>query len=96
LERETKTEIHASLRLRRRETHHRGLAASTRKALAKKMTWKSQLLISEQYNERTANCEEYNTKRRHGSCNCSSMSSLMKELLIVSSIILISWHESRN
>jgi hypothetical protein len=29
-----------------------------------------------------------NTKRRHGSRNCSSMSSIMKELLMVSSIIL--------
>jgi hypothetical protein len=52
------------------------------------MTWKSQLLIDEQYNERTANGEQYNTKRGHGSCNCSSMSSLKKELLIVSSILL--------
>jgi hypothetical protein len=61
------------------------------------MTWKSQLLIDEQYNERTANREEqYTTKRRHGSCHCSWMSSLMKELLIMSSIILISWHGSRN
>jgi hypothetical protein len=60
------------------------------------MTWKLQLLIDEQYNERTANGEQYNTKRRHGSRNCSSMSSIRKELLIVSSIILMSWHGSRN
>ncbi len=61
-----------------------------------KTTLKLQLLIDEQYNERTANREQYNTKRRHGSRNCSSMSSIRKELLIVSSIILMSWHGSRN
>jgi hypothetical protein len=53
-----------------------------------KMTWKSQLLINKQYNERTANPEQHNTKRQHGSYNCSSMSSIMKEMLILSSIIL--------
>jgi hypothetical protein len=37
-----------------------------------------------------------NTKTRHGSRNCPLMSSIRKELLIVSSIILMSWHESRN
>jgi hypothetical protein len=42
-----------------------------------------------------------NTNRRHASRNCSSMSSLMKELLmkellIVSSIIIIIWHGSHN
>jgi hypothetical protein len=51
-----------------------------------KSTWKSQLLNDEQYNTRSANCEQYNTKRRHGSRNCSSMSSRMTELLVVSSI----------
>jgi hypothetical protein len=44
---------------------------------------KSQLLIHEQYNERTANREQYNsTKRRHGSCNCSMMSSIIQEVLL--------------
>jgi hypothetical protein len=47
-----------------------------------KTKWKSQLLIDEQYNERTASREQYTPISRHGSCNCSSMSSLMKELLI--------------
>jgi hypothetical protein len=38
----------------------------------------------------------YKDIRQHGSCSCSSMSSIMKELLAVSSIILIRWHGRRN
>jgi hypothetical protein len=53
-----------------------------------KSTWKSQLFNDEQYNTRTANDEQYNNISRHGSRNCSMMSSIIQELLILSSIIL--------
>jgi hypothetical protein len=45
-----------------------------------------QLLNHEPYNTRTANHEQYVTKRRRVSCNCSSMSSIMTEVLAVSSV----------
>jgi hypothetical protein len=50
-----------------------------------KSTWKSQLLNNEQYNMRTAHRDEqYNTISRHGGRNCSMISSIIQELLIVS------------
>jgi hypothetical protein len=50
-----------------------------------KSIWKSQLLNNEQYNMRTAHRDEqYNTISRYGGRNCSMMSSIIQELLIVS------------
>jgi hypothetical protein len=51
-----------------------------------KSIWKSQLLNNEQYNMRTAHRDEqYNTiVSRDGGRNCSMMSSIIQELLIVS------------